>query len=206
MRDHRSGSILALGLTIAMVAGCRGEAPPPVVQRPTMAAAAKHPSQPAPMPAQPVVLRKPDAEALPLPVAVPKKKIGETLKQAQLALNAGRLDERSVPFVQAPPELNDVTAPTVPASKPADDALAMYRSVLMIDPNNAAALRGMDAVVAALHARAHESLIREDMVSAQRDADRLKLLRPDEPGLPALTASLNKGWRVASLIATSGLL
>ena len=200
MRDHRSGSILALGLTIAMLAGCRGEAPPPVVQRPTMAVAAKHPSQPAPLPAQLVVLRKPDAEALPLPVAVPKKKIGETLKQAQLALNAGRLDERSVPFVQAPPELNVVTAPTVPASKPVDDALAMYRSVLMIDPNNAAALRGMDAVVAALHARAHESLIREDMVSAQRDADRLKLLRPDEPGLPALTASLNKGWRVASLI------
>ena len=200
MRDHRSGSMLALGLTIAMVVGCRGEAPPPVVPRPTMAAAAKHPSQPAPLPAQPVVLRKPDAESLPLPVAVPKKKIGDALKQAQLALNAGRLDERSVPFVQAPSELNDMTAPTVPASKPAEDALALYRSVLMIDPNNAASLRGMDAVVAALHARAHESLIREDMVSAQRDADRLKLLRPDEPGLPALTIALNKGWRVASLI------
>jgi formylglycine-generating enzyme required for sulfatase activity len=201
MRDYRNGCMLALGITIAMAIGCRGEAPSqPVAQRTTAATAAKHPSQSEPLPAQPIVLRRPAIEALPEPVAVQKKKFGETLKQAQMALEGGRLDERRVPSSQVPPELNDMTAPTLAATKPPGDALALYRSVLMIDPNNAAALHGMDAIVAALHARALASMAREDMVSAQRDADRLKLLRPGDPALPALAVALNKGWKIATLI------
>ena len=196
MRDHCYGCMLALGITITMATGCHGEAPSqPAAQRATTAVAAKHPAQPEPLPAQPIVLRKPAVEALPEPVAVAKKKIGEALRQAQLALNAGRLDERIVPADVTPPGLDGMAAPTLPA-----DALALYRGVLMIDPNNVAALRGMDAVVAALHARVQASLVREDMVSAQRDADRLKLLRLDDPALPALAIALNKGWKIAALI------
>ncbi len=201
MRDHRIGCMLALGIMIAMVTGCHGEAPPQaVVQRTAPTVSAKHPSQPEPLPAQPIVLRRPAIEALPEPAAVPKKKIGEALRQAQLALNAGRLDERGVPSGEAPPELNDMAAPTVPAPTLPTDALALYRTVLATDPNNAVALHGMDAVVAALRARANASLVLEDMVSAQRDADRLKLLRVDDPALPALFVALNKGWHVAGLI------
>lgn len=202
MRDHRSCSTLALVLAIAMATGCRGESPSPPAAKPAASVIdAKHPlQQPESLPAQPVVLRKPAIEALPLPVGVPRKKIGEALKQAQLALNEGRLDERIVPSTQPPPELDDMAAPSVPVPTLPTDALSLYRDVLVTDPNNAAALHGMDAVVSALHARAQAELMREDIVSAQRDADRLKLLHVDDPDLPALSVALNKGWHVAGLI------
>jgi formylglycine-generating enzyme required for sulfatase activity len=208
-----------LALAIAMMTACRGKAPPQPVAKPVAGAlATKRPAQreTAPAPAQPVVLRRPAVEPLPSPVAVPKKKIGGVLKQAQLALLAGMIDERNLSSGNEPPSaLNDqavtspqasgtqasgTQAPGATVSAASGDALALYRGVLTTDPANAAALRGMDALVAALYARAHAALAREDTVNAQRDADRLKLLRPDDPGLPELTAALNKGWRVAGLI------
>lgn len=193
--------MLALALTIAIVAGCHAEAPSqPAAKQAVSAVAAKHAPQTESAPVQPVALRKPDAEPLPIPVAVPKKKFNEALKQAQQALDAGRLDERNVPSGEVPPELNDMTAPIVPAPTLPTDALALYRGVLTTEPKNAAASHGMDAVAAALLSRARASLILEDMVSAQRDADRLTLLRADDPALPALTVALNKGWHVAGLI------
>ncbi len=198
MRDQRNCFTLALVLIIAMIGGCHGDAPPPppVAKRAAPVVVAKHPAQPEPLPAQPVVMRRPAAEPLPASVAIAKKKIAEALKRAQQALDAGSLDERSI----APPELNDMVAATVPAPSLPTDALALYRGVLATDPKNASALAGMDAVIMALHARALAALLREDMVSAQRDADRLQLLRADNPDLPALTAALDKGWRVAGLI------
>ncbi len=201
MRDHLSGYMLALGLTIAMVAGCHGEAPSQPSATPAASVGADgHVSQPQPLLAEPITLRKPLPEPLPSPLAIAKKKIGEALKHAQLALNEGRLDERSVPFVQMPPERNAMVVPSAPVSMLPTDALALYRGVLATDPGNAIAMHGMDALAAALHARAKASLVREDMISAQRDADRLKLLHPDDPELPALANALNKGWRVAASI------
>ena len=206
MRENRSCFLLALAMTIAVATGCRGKGPtpPPVAKPAAPAVVAKHPAQPEPLPAQPVVLRRPAAEPLPTLVAVPRKKIAAALKQAQQALDAGKFDERNVPSAAAPPpELNDTNAASVHApSTPAIqvDALAQYRGVLATDPKNAAALRGMDALVAALRARAQAALAREDMDNAHRDADRLALLRADDPGLPALIATLDKGWRVAGLI------
>lgn len=200
MRDHRSSGMLALGLWLAMAVGCGGQAPPPVAQRAAAAPAGKHPASPEPLSAHPIMLRKPAIEPLPVPVALPKQKFAEALKQAQRALNDGRLDERSVPSAQVPPAPNDVNAPTPPAATLPSDALALYRGVLATDPSNAAALHGMDVLVAGLRARAQAALLGEDMVSAQRDADRLKLLHPDDPDLPELAVALNKGWRVAALI------
>jgi formylglycine-generating enzyme required for sulfatase activity len=200
VRDHRSCFLLALALTIAMATGCRGKAPAqPVAKANASAVVAKPPTQAESPLAQPVVLRRPAAEPMPAAVAVPRKKIVAALKQAQQALDAGKIDERNVPSGDAPPpELNDMSAPQAPSVQV--DALAVYRGVLTTDPHNAVGLHGMDAVVAALRARAQAALARGDMVNAQRDADRLALLRADDPGLPALTAELNKGWRVAGLI------
>jgi formylglycine-generating enzyme required for sulfatase activity len=87
------------------------------------------------------------------------------------------------------------------APGPAADALALYRGVLATEPRNTAALHGMDAIIEALHARAQVALDREDVVSAQRDADRLKQLHADDPALPALASALNKAWHVAGLVA-----
>jgi len=200
VRNLRVSFLLALAMTIAMATGCRGRAPAQPVAKPAApAVVANPPSLPESPPAQPVVLRRPAAEPLPAAVAVPKKKIGAALKQAQQALDAGRIDERNVPSGKAPPaEFNDMPAASAPTA--GVDALAAYRGVLATDPNNATALHGMDAIVAALRTRAQAALAREDMVNAQRDADRLALLRADDPGLAALTAALDKGWRVAGLV------
>ena len=148
-----------------------------------------------------VALHKPASEPLPEPIAIPKKKLKDALKLAQQALDSGKLDERVVPMEQAPPELNDMSAPTAPTESLPTDALGLYRGILVTDTKNTAALHGMDAVVAALHARAQAALSRDDIVDAQRDADRLELLRPDDPGLAALKGALDKGWRVAALVA-----
>ena len=184
--------MLVLILAIAAMSGCRREAPMPSVER---AVPAVTPTLSATMPTvAPIALQKPTPEPLPPVVAVAKRKIAAALKQAQLALNAGRLDERKAPAAPAPAALNDMTAP-------APDALALYRGVLAADPSNATALKGMDAVVAALIARAQAALVSEDVVAAQRDADRARLLRADDPALPALDAVLGKAWRVATLVA-----
>jgi formylglycine-generating enzyme required for sulfatase activity len=184
---------VVLALAIAATNGCRREAPaPPIAKHAATMAAAEH-ALPAALVAEPVALRRPAPELLPPVVAVPKKKIAATLKQAQAALDAGRIDERRVPPPPSPAEPIDTAA-----SPP--DALALYRGVLATDPNNAAALKGMDAVVAALLARAQATLAREDVVSAQRDADRIKLLWSDDPALRALSDALNKAWRVAALV------
>ncbi len=188
--------VALLAVAIATASGCRREAASPQVAKHVASAAAAKPTPPEALIPEPIALRKPAAEPLPPIVAVPKKKIAAALKQAQFALAAGRIDERIVPAPtapQPPPELNDTTAP--PA-----DALALYRGVLATDPNNAAADKGKDAVVAALLARGQAALAHEDVVSAQRDADRVKLLRPDDLSLPTLTAALNKAWRVATLV------
>jgi formylglycine-generating enzyme required for sulfatase activity len=200
VRKHRRSLLLALAMTIAVATGCRGKAPAQPMGKPAMPAVAAKSEAPADSPpAQPVVLRRPAAEPLPAVVAVPRKKIGTALKQAQQALDAGKIDERNVPSGNAPtPGPNDLTAPAAPVTD--GDAMAFYRGVLATDPHNTAALHGMDAIVAALHARAQAALVRGDMVNAQRDADRLAMLRVDDPGLPALTSALDKGWRVAGLI------
>jgi len=187
-------------MAIAVATGCRGKAPAqPVAKAAAPVVIAKSPAPDESPPAQPVVLRRPPAEPLPAAVAVPRKKIGAALKQAQQALDAGRIDERNVPSGDAAtPGPNDPTAPAAPATD--GDAMTVYRGVLATDPHNAVALHGMDAIAAALGARAQAALARGDMVNAQRDADRLALLRADDPGLPALTSALDKGWRVAGLV------
>ena len=201
MRDHRGHFLLiVLALAVALATGCSGKAPSQPVAKAPARAVAKPARKPEPVLVQPVALRRPAVEPLAVPLAVPRKKIGETLKLAQQALDAGRLDERNVPTGAVPSSAtHDPTTPG-PAPTGSSDALALYRGVLTTDPRNQAALRGMDAVVAALQTRAQAALAREDMVNAQRDADRLRLLRADDAALPALATALDRGWRVAGLV------
>ncbi len=188
-----------LGLAVAMLGGCHRQ-PPPVAKTAVPVIAPTQAAEPEPLPAQPVVLRRPGVEPLPAPVAVPKKRFNEALKQAQKAFAAGKLDERDMEAKPAPPEPSDMTLPNALTSKISIDALALYRGVLATDSENVRALHGVDAVASALLARAQAALAREDIVNAQRDADRLRLLQADAADLPILTAALDNGWHVAGLI------
>lgn len=185
--------MLAWMLAILAIAGCRRE--PPAQAAAARVPAAARPSTPLhePASAAPIALHKPPAQPLPAAVAIPKRKIAAALKQAQRALDAGMLDERAATAESA-------AAATGGNPSSNADALALYRGILATDPGNQAAEQGIDAIVAALAERAQSALAREDVVAAQRDANRIRLLRADAPALPALDTALNKAWRVAVLV------
>ncbi|HTA66351.1 MAG TPA: hypothetical protein VK753_12680, partial [Xanthomonadaceae bacterium] len=191
---------LLLAVTIASTSGCRGKSPQsPVARHSTPAASTKAPAEVAEPPPEPVALHRPAVESLPAVKAVPKKKFGDALRQAHQALDAGRIDERNLSGDETSPESDETSSPATSASG-RTDALALYRGVLATDPKNAAAGQGIDAIVAALHARSQAALAHGDIVDAQRDGDRIALLRADDVGLQSLHAALDKGWHVAGLI------
>ena len=186
---------VVLTLAIAMATGCREHATPAPAPTAAASAPAHAASQAAPVVQQPVALRKPPAEPMPDVVVVPRKKFAEALRQARQALADGRFDERNVPTDGASSE--DAFAA---ANADLRDALAWYRGVLATDPGNAAATQGVRDVATGLVARAQAALAREDVVAAQRDADRIDLLHADLPDMPSLRAALEKGWHVAGLV------
>lgn len=147
-------------------------------------------------PPKPVDLPRPSAEPLPQVVLIARKKVALALREARQALDAGRIDERDV-GAHAP--ASPAIASAASAMAPSPDALALYRGVLAIEPKNVLAASGLDEVLAALAARARDALLHEDVNDAQRDADRIALLRSDFPGLADLRAALGTAWQVAGL-------
>ncbi|MBS0212264.1 MAG: formylglycine-generating enzyme family protein [Proteobacteria bacterium] len=195
-----------VGLSIMAIGGC-GRSTPPTAHPAAQGAAASSAVAPAAdtaaalasePPPEPVSLGKPVVDPLPAVVATARKKIPSALREARQALDAGRIDERGIDDDQASPMSAAASSnPSVPAGV---NALALYRGVLATEPKNALALQGMDAVVATLHASASRDLQHERVADAQRDADRIGLLRPDDVGLPALRDALTKAWTVAGFI------
>ncbi len=215
---------LLLGATILAIDGC-GRAPPPSAAgtaAPASTTAANTPDLSLPTPAslanepapEPVNLSRPAGEPLLPASAIPRKRIAAALRQARRALDAGQLDERddvrdvdgqdASSSSSSPSPSSSSSTSSLPAvasdADSASDALALYRGVLATDPKNAAALQGMEAVIAALHARAQKALARGNVVDAQRDADRIALLRADDPRLAAMHEPLANGWKAAGLI------
>ncbi|MBS0193508.1 MAG: SUMF1/EgtB/PvdO family nonheme iron enzyme [Proteobacteria bacterium] len=202
---HKLGCSMLLGLAIVAIGGC-GRAPAPVTAQhkapvvappasPALVTPAELASEPPPAPVQ---LPHPAIEPLPAITAVPKKKVAAALREARQALNAGRIDERDIDDADVSP-----ASPALPAmanSPTGINALALYRGALATEPKNAAALQGVDTVIAALYARANNDLKHEHVADAQRDADRIGLLRADDAGLPALHEALAKAWTVAGYI------
>ncbi|HEY2346918.1 MAG TPA: formylglycine-generating enzyme family protein [Xanthomonadaceae bacterium] len=192
---------LLLALAIVATGGCRGKSPQqPVAARTAPASAASDAAATTEPAAEPVAIRRPATEALPEPSPVPKKKIGEALRQAQQALAAGRIDERNLSAGLASQGSDASVASASFPSASGPDALALYRGVLATDAKNAQALQGIEAILVALHARVQAALARGDVVDAQRDVDRIALLRAGDPALPVLHDALDRGWRVAGLV------
>lgn len=199
-------SSLLLASMLAALGGCGRSSPPPAGNAAAASAtsagesaspeAFATPQSLAAEPAPPAVeLERPPIEPLPAAVAMPRRKIATALRAADLALAAGHLDERDAGSSSASAMLAASSA-----NGRRDDALSLYRDVLAGDANNAKASAGVAAVAAALVARARTALARGDVVTAQRDADRVTLLRADEPDLAALRHALDTGWEVAGLI------
>ena len=73
----------------------------------------------------------------------------------------------------------------------ADNALAHYRAVLDLDPQNGEARQGLDRVVELQLARASASLASRDYAAALRALESARALQPGHPGLAALDAQVN---------------
>ncbi|MBS0464106.1 MAG: formylglycine-generating enzyme family protein [Proteobacteria bacterium] len=205
---HKRCRHLLLTLTVAAIAGC-GRSPPPPAPTARTPAAAVAAVTPNPLDAKavatqlaaepsppPVDLPHPGVEPLPPVVATARRKVVAALRQARLALDAGRIDERDLGVIDAASTTG--AAPASPVVTPAD-ALALYRGVLASEPRNTLAAKGIDDVLAALAARARSALAHEDVSDAQRDVDRIAALRGDFPGLAPLRDEMAKAWRVAGL-------
>jgi formylglycine-generating enzyme required for sulfatase activity len=100
-----------------------------------------------------------------------------TLRSAQRALAAGRLDQGD------------------------DSALALYTLVLQNEPDNAEARSGIDNVVTALLERGEQAFAQARFNEASRIVAVVSPLRPDSPGLAALRSKLESGREVATLLA-----
>ncbi len=87
-----------------------------------------------------------------------------------------------------------------------DSALAQFRSVIQLEPDNQAARSGMDMVYMALLGRAQAKLLAGDVADAQRAVDRLQQMAPNDPAVAALAPRLAKAWKVDGLLARASKL
>ena len=93
-----------------------------------------------------------------------------------------------------------------------DNALALYRRILEIDPGNAVALAGRRDVFGELAIRAREKIAAKDFAAAQTQIDAIAAHEPALPELPELRARLaeaqqqQQGDMTAALVRADGLL
>ena len=83
---------------------------------------------------------------------------------------------------------------------PTDNALAHYKTVLDLDPQNGEARQGLDRIAELLIARAGSAMAAKDYASALRALEAARSLKPDHPRLAALDAQVNQ--RLKDLSAT----
>lgn len=108
---------------------------------------------------------------------LPNFNVAETLRNADRALAAGRLDQGD------------------------DSALALFTAVLQNEPDNAEARTGIDRVVNALLERGEQAFAQARFNESVRIVGVVAPLRPDSPGLASLRAKLDSGREVATLLA-----
>lgn len=173
---------LALGMTLLAGCGSQDEAPASAdasqgqaAQQPEQTGAGNAPEQAAPR------RRLMDAtvsqEWTPEFSPLPDFDLEATLRSAQRALAAGRLDQGD------------------------DSALALYTLVLQNQPENEDARAGIDNVVAALLERGEQAFAQARFNEASRIVAVVAPLRPEDPGLAALRGKLESGREVATLLA-----
>lgn len=108
---------------------------------------------------------------------LPNFNVAETLREADRALAAGRLDQGD------------------------NNALALFTAVLQNEPDNTEGRAGIDRVVAALLERGEQAFAQARFNEAVRIVGVVAPLRPDNAGLASLRAKLESGREVAGLLA-----
>ena len=195
MRTRLMLGLLSAAVSAALLGGCGGEEP---AQQPAQQQA---PAQPAQQPApagdaatdaaagaaaeeeQTYEIRRrlidatsQQEEWVPELTPTPVDTIGDTLKKADEAFAAGRLDQGD------------------------PNALTLYLSVLETEPENAQAVAGVDKVAAALVQRGEQALQAGRFNEAARAVQVVTTLRPDNEALAALKAKVDAGREVALLL------
>ena len=106
----------------------------------------------------------------------PVDSVAETLKRADDAFKAGRLDQGD------------------------PNALTLYLSVLETEPDNATAIAGVDKVAKAMVERGEKALVAGRFNEAARTVQVVGTVRPEDPGLAALKAKVDAGREIALLL------
>jgi formylglycine-generating enzyme required for sulfatase activity len=170
--------VVAAGMAAVLVAACGGDPAPEQAQTQT-APASEAATESGDAAARPrrlmdaTVAQEWTPEFSPLP----NFDVAATLRQAQAALSAGRL------------EGND------------ESALSLYTAVLQNEPDNTEARSGIDNTVAALIERGEQAFAQARFNEASRIVSLVAPIRGDSPALAALRAKLESGREVASLLA-----
>lgn len=107
----------------------------------------------------------------------PIDSVAETLRRAEEAVAANRLDQGE------------------------NSAVALYLSVLKTEPENAEAIAGIDGIVKTLLERAETAFTQNRYNEAARVVPMLVTLRPEDPGVVALKAKIDSGREVALMLA-----
>ena len=200
MRTRLMVGMLSVAVSAALLGGCGGDEP---AQEPGQQAQPAQPPAAAPSTAAPAgeagdaaaTAEAPAEEAqtyeirrrlidatssqdewVPELTPTPVDTIGDTLKSADQALAAGRLDQGD------------------------PNALTLYLSVLETEPDNAEAKAGVDKVAEAMVKRGEQALQAGRFNEAARAVQVVTTLRPEDPGLVALKAKVDAGREVALLL------
>ncbi|MBB5207105.1 SUMF1/EgtB/PvdO family nonheme iron enzyme [Chiayiivirga flava] len=107
----------------------------------------------------------------------PIDSVAETLRRAEEAVAANRLDQGD------------------------NSAVSLYLSVLKTDPDNAEAKTGIDALVKTMLERAELAFTQNRYNETARVVPMLVALRPEDPGVIALKAKVDSGREVALMLA-----
>jgi protein TonB len=81
---------------------------------------------------------------------------------------------------------------------PGQNALELYRAVLMRDPGNAIARRGLDSVADELVVQAERALMEQDVTRLASAVDALRSVRPDHSRLPFFVSQLERERAIAA--------
>jgi predicted small lipoprotein YifL len=179
VRSNLMRTVLASSLSAALLAGCGSkEEAPPAAQQAAPAAEA-----PAADTEKTYELRRrladstsQEAEWVPELIATPADDVGDSLRRAEQAVAAGRLEQGE------------------------NSALTIYLSVLETEPENETAIAGVDRVVVLLVERGEQALAQGRFSEASRLAQVVTRLRPENEAVLAFKAKIDAGREVATMI------
>jgi formylglycine-generating enzyme required for sulfatase activity len=182
VRSNLMLAVLASAIGVTFLSGCGKDEPPPP---PSAAQPAAEPSEQAvPSEAERTFeLRRrlmdstaQQDEWVPELLPTPIDSIGDSLRRAEQAVRAGRIEQGE------------------------GNALSIYLSILEAEPGNEEAVAGVDGIVAQLVERGEQSLTQGRFTEAARLAQVVTRLRPEDPAVVSFKGKVDAGREVALML------